>query len=268
MKTCDRKKQIHFLAAVFLTGALFAGSLTGCGQKEAILTVDIAASLNDAMTEIASIYQEEHPNVQIQYNADSSGTLMTQILEAKGNGVDLFFSAAEEQMEKLVEDGYVDADTVVECLKNRVVLIAAKDSGTQVTGFSDVTRVKNLALAGESVPVGAYTRQIFEKLGIMDEIFEMEINACENVSAVKMAVAEGANEVGTVYYSDYYSVKDQVDLVAMAEESWCDPVVYPAGLVNNPEADEKQKEAAADFLEFLKTSEAAEIFDKYMFITE
>lgn len=237
-------------------------------ESQIILTVDIAASLSDAMMEIADIYQEKHGNLVLSYNADSSGTLKNQIEEAAGTDVDLFFSAAKDQMDALVEEGYVEADTVEDLLKNRVVLIAAKDSHAEVTGFQDMMKAKNLALAGESVPVGRYTRQILQTLGISEEVLSMEINACENVSAVKTAVAEGANEIGTVYYSDYYSVRDDVKLLAVAEEAWCDPVAYPAGIVKNPNADEKQKAAAREFLSFLKSAEAKEIFEKYMFITE
>lgn len=252
-----------------------AAASAGCGRQtkdlpdaRITLTVAIAASLSDAMTDIAGIYQEQHQNVLISYNADSSGTLKNQIEEAAGADVDLFFSAARDQMDTLLEEGYVEADTVEDLLKNRVVLIASKGRQTEVTGFSDMAKAESLALAGESVPVGMYTRQILKTLGISEEVLSMEINACENVSAVKAAVAEGANEIGTVYYSDYYSVKDDVELLAMAEETWCDPVAYPVGIVNNPNADKEQKAAAEAFLSFLKTDEAKEIFEKYMFITE
>ena len=60
-------------------------------EEDVELQVFIAASLNTAMTDIAERYEKEHPNVKIVYNADSSGTLLTQIEE--GYECDLFFSA-------------------------------------------------------------------------------------------------------------------------------------------------------------------------------
>lgn len=234
--------------------------------SETNLNIDVAASLKDAITEITQLYNKNQPNVKININADSSGTLQSQIEEAKGTDVDMFFSASKKQMKKLQEEGYIEENTVSDLLKNEVVLISAKGSKTKVTGFENITDAKSFALAGESVPVGQYSRQIFEKLGIIDAVNSMEINQCDNVSAVKNAVVEGSNEIGTVYYSDYYSVKDKVDLIAKADESWCDPIVYPVGLVINPAADENQKGAIKDFYEFLKSDEAKAVFEKYMFV--
>lgn len=286
------KKKV--LGIILLT-AVSLGLLTGCGstsisstnsnqdkataenkkgneseEKEVIsaatLNVDVAASLKNSMTEIIELYNKKQPNVTIRINADSSGTLQNQIEESAGTDVDMFFSASTKQMNKLKEEGYIKEDSVSDLLKNEVVLISAKGSGTKVTGFENITDAKNFALAGESVPVGQYSRQIFEKLGITDVINKMEINKCDNVSAVKDAVVEGSNEIGTVYYSDYYSVKDKVDLIAKADSTWCNPIVYPVGLVNNKNADDNQNKAAEDFLKFLSTDEAKEVFEKYMFV--
>ena len=74
------------------------------GEKTDVY-VFIAASLKNTMEEIKANYEAEHPNVNIIYNADSSGTLQTQIEE--GAQCDIFFSAATKQMDALTEEGYV-----------------------------------------------------------------------------------------------------------------------------------------------------------------
>ena len=48
---------------------------------ETEVQVFIAASLNTVMTEIAEKYNKDNPDVKITFNADSSGTLLTQIEE-------------------------------------------------------------------------------------------------------------------------------------------------------------------------------------------
>ena len=73
------------------------------GETE--IQVFIAASLNTVMQEIAAKYNEAHPNVSIVFNADSSGKLLTQIEE--GYTCDVFFSAAQKQMNALEEDGLI-----------------------------------------------------------------------------------------------------------------------------------------------------------------
>lgn len=263
-------------AVLAVCGILAAGfCLSGCRDKnkdgnagkdtKTEVQTFAAASLNNALTEIASIYEKKHSGVKIVLNADSSGTLMTQIQE--GYECDIFFSAAEKQMNQLKEDGYIESDTVTNLLRNEVVLITPKGSGTEVTGFEDVTKAANFALAADSVPVGQYSREIFTNLGILDEVLKMEINECANVSAVTAAVSEGSNEIGTVYATDAYSVIDKVDILASAPEgSLSTEVIYPAARVKNQEADDAQKTAADEFFAYLKTEEAKQVFETYLFV--
>lgn len=224
----------------------------------------IAASLNNAMEGLQKDFNETYPDVEIFYNADSSGTLQTQIEE--GARCDIFFSAATKQMDALVDEGLADKDSVVNLLENKVVLIKPKDGETKVTGFENITDAANLALAGEDVPVGQYSREIFENLGITDEVNKMEINEGKNVTDVLASVSEGSNEVGIVYATDAASVADSVDIIAEAPEgSLQTPVLYPVGMVEDKEASEDDKAAAATFLEYLQSDEALEVFEKYGF---
>jgi molybdate transport system substrate-binding protein len=231
---------------------------------EAEIYVFIAASLSNAMTEIQEMYNQTNPNVTILYNADSSGTLQTQIEE--GAECDIFFSAAMKQMTALQEGGYVEADSIDKLLENKVVLIKPVGQETKVTGFENIFEAKNIALAGVDVPVGAYAREIFTNLGISDKVDTMEINEGANVTAVLAAVSEASNEVGVVYATDANSVKDSVEIIATAPEgSLNTPVVYPVGLVKNADADDTQSKAAKDFLEYLTSADALAVFEKYGF---
>ena len=94
----------------------------------------------------------------------------------------------------------------------------------------------------------------------------VEINECSNVSKVKEAVKEGSNEVGTVYYSDAYSVKDDVDIIEVADTKLTGDIIYPVCRVNNPEATAAETAAADDFIAFLQTDAVKAIFENYMFL--
>lgn len=254
--------------AAITAAAAIAASLAGCsGDKTgttAEINVFIAASLANAMNEIAEDYKAEHPDVSIVYNVDSSGTLQTQIEE--GAECDIFFSAAEKQMNELDEGGYIQDGSITPLLMNRVVLIKPTGGETAVTGFENITDAKNLALAGEDVPVGSYAREIFKNMGITDSVMAMEINECANVTAVLTSVAEGANEVGIVYSTDAASMKDKVEIIAEApSDALTTPVIYPVGLVINDKADEAQSSAAKDFKDHLCGSEAQAVFAEYGF---
>lgn len=267
--------------AIWLTAGLLAVSLAGCsgGQMETQrentavepetedsqdLYVFIAASLSNAMEEIKTDYEKLHPEIQIIYNADSSGTLQTQIEE--GAQCDLFFSAATKQMDALQEGGYLVDGTVKNLLENKVVLIKPKDGETAVTGFENITEASNLALAGEDVPVGQYAREIFQNLGNYDQVMSMEINEGANVTAVLAAVSEAANEVGVVYATDAQSVADSVEVIAEAPAgSLQTPVLYPAGVVKDAQGGEKARQAAEEFLDYLSSQEAMTVFETYGF---
>lgn len=255
------------LAVIALAGMMTAGFTTGnvqAAESSGELYVFIAASLANAMEEIQKDFNQKYPDVEIFYNADSSGTLQKQIEE--GSRCDIFFSAATKQMDALVEEQLAKEDSVEDLLENKVVLIKLKDAETKVTGFENITEAENLALAGEDVPVGQYAREIFTNLGIMDQVEKMEINEGKNVTEVLAAITQGSNEVGVVYATDAASVADQVDIIAEAPaEALETPVLYPVGLTEDQEASSAEQEAAEVFLEYLQTEEAMKVFEEYGF---
>lgn len=249
--------------------------------EETEIQVFIAASLNTVMTELAERYNEAHPEVTITFNADSSGTLLTQIEE--GYECDIFFSAAQKQMDQLEEDGLVVEGTRENVVNNQVVVVTLKDSGTKVTGLENLGDAENIALAGGSVPVGKYTRQALMNLGILDQTKDpasitteqvsealggVEISEQDNVSKVLTAVVEGSSEVGTTYYSDTYGYEDDLEILQTVSCDLSGNVIYPIAQVVNEEADEAQLAAAEDFIAFILSDEAKQVFDTYYFDTD
>lgn len=248
--------------------------------EETEIQVFIAASLNTVMTELAEMYNEEHPEVTITYNPDSSGTLLTQIQE--GYECDIFFSAAQKQMDDLEADGLMVEGTRADVVNNQVVVVSLKDSGTKVTGLENLNEAESIALAGGSVPVGRYTRQALVNMGtlpatddpasittqeVSDALGGVEISEQDNVSKVLAAVVEGSCEVGTTYYSDTYGYEDDLDILQTVSYDLTGDVIYPIARVVNEEADDAQTAAAEDFLEFILSDEAKEVFESYYFDT-
>lgn len=243
------------------------------------ITVFAAASLENALNEVIKKYNETQPNVTIIPSYDSSGTLLAQIEE--GAACDVFFSAAQKQMDTLQNDDQLVVDgTRHNVVNNQVVVITYKGSGTAVTGLENLKDAKSIAMADGSVPVGKYTRQAMVNAGMLDAVDDVstiptdvisqaldgvEINECGNVSAVKTQVAEGSNEVGTVYYSDTYGLEDKLDILQVISYDLTGNVIYPIAQVKNDEADELEQKAALDFVNFVKSDAAKAIFDSYYF---
>lgn len=269
------------LAGIMVLTMLLCGCGSGTAEQPQTdpteIQVFVAASLNGAITELADEYNKEN-DTKITINADSSGTLLTQIEE--GYECDIFFSAASKQMNQLEEDGLVLEGTKKDLLNNQLVVIKSKGSETAITGLENIEQAQNIALAGGSVPAGKYTRQALVSLGKLTESDDVskietsevsqalggvEISEQSNVSKVLMAVAEGSCQVGTVYYSDTYGYEDKVEILEKVDKSLTGDIVYPICQVVNSEADEAQINAAEDFLNFLESDAAKAVYEKYLF---
>lgn len=296
--------------AMALAGMLLLTGVAGCGNKaagtgetkgeteaaassevadseaaeddlgETEVQVFIAASLSKVMQDLADQFGEEHPDVKITFNADSSGKLMTQIEE--GYNCDLFFSAAQKQMNQLEEDGLLIDGTRADVVNNQVVVVTQKDSDTKVTGLENLNEAKSIALADGSVPVGKYSRQALVKLGILpaaedvskittQEVSEAlggaSISEQENVSKVLLAVVERSCEVGTTYYSDTYGYEDELTILEKVPYEQTGNVIYPIARVVNKDADDAENAAADAFLEFVLSDDAKKVFESYYFDT-
>lgn len=307
-KNIGGKKMKKRIVAVLLTCVLGASFLAGCGSNgkeggsqasaandtasaqpegnsdvfdQTTVNIFAAASLNNVMEELIAKYNETQPNVKIVGNYDSSGTLLTQIEE--GANCDIFFSAAQKQMDQLdKEDNLVVDGTRYNVVNNQLCVVTYKDSGTKVTGLENIGEASSFALADGSVPAGKYTRQAMVNAGMLPETEDVskittqevsqalggiEINECANVTAVTSAVAEGSNEVGTVYYSDTYGLEDRLDILETVPYDLTGDIIYPVAQVENAQADDLEKAAALDFINFLISDDAAAIFDSYYFDT-
>lgn len=270
------------------TAASAVSSVSGTSEakpsenaEETEIQVFIAASLSKVMEEVADKYNEEHPEVKITYNADSSGTLLTQIEE--GFACDVFFSAAQKQMDTLeTDDQLVIEGTRHNVVNNQVCVIALKDNGTKVTGLDTLKDAESIALADGSVPVGKYTRTALMNAGILPETDDPSAYTTEevsealggvtiseqgNVSKVLAAVVEGSCEVGTTYYSDTYGYENEVEILETIGYDLTGNVIYPIAQIKNDEADDAEAAAAKDFVEFVSSDEMKEVFQKYYFDT-
>ena len=238
-------------------------------QEEPVeIQVFIAASLNTVMQDVKAAYEAEHPGVTIVLNADSSGTLLTQIEE--GYECDVFFSAAQKQMNTLQDtDGLVVEGTRHNVVNNQVVVVTRKNA-------------ESIALADGSVPVGRYTRVAMVALGMLPETDDpsvyttqevsdalggVEISEQSNVSKVLAAVVESSCEVGTTYYSDTYGYEDELDILEKVSYDLTGNVIYPIAQVKNDLASDAQAAAAADFVEFVASDQMKPVFEGYYFDT-
>lgn len=232
------------------------------GGKSKIL-VAAAASLQATFdNELIPLFEKENPEITVEGTYASSGDLQQQI--ESGLDADVFFSAATSNMDTLTEEKLIDKDTVVDLLKNDVVLITPKDSKLGIKSFKDITKADTIAIGDpESVPAGKYAKEILTNLGVYNEV-EKKASLGASVTEVLSWVAEGSADAGIVYATDAQTENTngddkEVEVVATAEDSMMQtPVVYPVGVVSAS----AHKDEAKAFEDFLQTDEAKAILEK------
>lgn len=241
----------------FLSGS--NGSDANLNGKEVNLAA--AASLKNVYDEkLIPMFEEKYPGAKVTPTYASSGDLQTQI--ENGLETDVFMSAANKQMNALVDEGLIDNGTNLQFLENKVVLIVPANSDANISSFDDLKDVKgNIAIGDpESVPAGQYAKEVLTNLGIWDAI-QSKLSLGTDVTAVLNQVAQGSADCGIVYSTDAKSTED-VKVVCEAPEDALDtPVIYPVAMIK----DAKDADAAQEFLDFLQTKEAKDIFVEYGF---
>lgn len=238
---------------------LIALILSGCQstQSEQIsITVAAAASLSDAMNELSSLYEKEHPNTAITLNLASSGVLANQIKQ--GAPIDVFVSASETHFQSVKKEDLLNPDYQTPLLKNKLVLIKSRSSN--LANFEQLAsgNVKRIAIGiPETVPAGAYAKQALQFANVWETLKE-ELIFGKDVRQVLTYVETGNADAGIVYETDYRSSKN-VDLVEEVPEQAYSPIIYPAGVVRGASKE------ATNYYTFLQSKEAKAIFESYGF---
>ena len=277
------------LVSCMLVLAMAVSMFAGCGKKDDTtakddttqetekeeeepveLIVFAAASMTETLTELGDDYMNEHKNVTIQYNFDSSGTLKTQIQE--GADCDIFISAGQKQMNQLDKGASADVNTegldfVVEgtrfdILENKVALVVPEGNPAGINSYDDLKAKLaegsiKMAMGNADVPVGQYTQKILAYFGLSEDDLAAAgaITYGTNVKEVTTQVSEGAVDCGIIYATDAYSAG--LEVVDTATKDMCGQVIYPAAVMKST----KNEEAAKAFLDYLREEAANKVFE-------
>ena len=228
-------------------------------MKKTEILVAAAASLQYVMEELQIMFKEQYPNDNVIFTYGSSGALQQQI--EQGAPIDVFISAAQKQMDTLLEKDFIIKETKIDLLENKVVLIIPKESKLKITNFEDMLLATRIAI-GEpsSVPVGYYAEQIFNALNILEGVNKKVVYA-KDATEVLTWVSSGNIDAGVVYSTDAVS-SSKVTIVAEATKGSCERIIYPAAVIKGT----KEEKAASNFINFLVKEEASEVFIRYGFI--
>jgi molybdate transport system substrate-binding protein len=218
------------------------------------VTVFAAASLRDAVDEIAKSYPQE-----VTLSFAGSGTLARQI--AAGAPADVVILAHADWADWMAAQNLIIPDTLTEVAGGTLVLIGQPDM-PPFTAPPDNKELFNLLRSGrlamgqrDGVPAGAYARQWLQSTGLWAPLLPL-IAETDNVRAALALVAQGAAPLGIVYASDAAS-EPRVRVLYTVPATAHAPIRYRAAAVT---------QAGRAFLTYLTTPAAAAIFAKHGFM--
>ena len=239
---------------------LFAVQAAAADQE---VVVFAAASTTNAIADIGELYAAKGAG-PIKTSFASSSTLAKQI--ASGAPADVYLSANKKWMDFLEKKNAVDKATRFDLLGNRIVLIAPLKSSIDKVQVNDALDLA--ALLGsdgrlsmgdpDHVPAGMYGKKAMEKLGLWNQV-QGRLAPMKDVRAALVLVERGEAPLGQVYATDA-AISKKVRVVGMFPTASHPPIVYPVAAVAGGKAN-----AAAAFLDFLKSAEAKAVFAKYGF---
>jgi molybdate transport system substrate-binding protein len=255
----ERAKQPSFMKATLAPFVpLFLSLLApACAER---LTVLAAASLSDALTEGASIFETQSSHT-LRFNFAGSGALARQVME--GAPADIFLSADEVRIDQLEEAGLIRHGTRRIFLKNLLVLVVAEENDPNLSSLADLTRpsIRRIVIGDPAtVPAGTYAKEHLQKTGLWTSVAD-KLVPVDSVRAALAAVEMGNADAGFVYRTDALHSK-KVRLAIQIPQSEGPRMVYPAVVLNSS----KSPDAAEAFVAWLLQPDTQALFARYGFI--
>ncbi|MCP2636408.1 molybdate ABC transporter substrate-binding protein [Microbacterium sp. HD4P20] len=233
------------------SGSPFTGP-TG-GELSGDLTIFAAASLSGAFDELAEMFEQRHPSVDVRpISYDGSSTLATQLIE--GAPADVFAAADERTMASVAGAGLAGEPQLF--ASNTLVIAVPVGNPAGVKAIEDLGRSgTTVVLCAPEVPCGVASETLLADNGVTVTAASLE----QNVTAVLTKVAAGEADAGLVYATDA-AAHDDVRAVAAAGAQ---NVVnrYPIA----PLREAVNPQAAAAFVAFVLSDEGQAVLSRLGF---
>lgn len=195
------------LAAVALLALALPASLSAATP----ITVLAASSLTDVFPRI---------DRSARFSFAGSDQLALQIRQ--GAPADVFASASPKYAELAYRDGFVLKPIVF--ATNKLVVLLPRSNPAGIRTVYDLRRAGvKIVIGDKSVPIGAYTRQILDTLGIAADVTKNVVSEETDVKGIVSKVALGEADAGFVYRTDARPVASRTRAVALPV--WAQPSI-------------------------------------------
>jgi molybdate transport system substrate-binding protein len=155
-----------------------------------------------------------------KYSFGGSNTLQLQI--ERGAPADVFASASQHEAQALFHEGRCTRP-VTFAINRLVLLIPNANPGKITSVYSLRGGGLRLSIGQAGVPIGAYTRQLLQRLRLSSALSSNRVSQQSNVGQVSSQVALGSADAGFVYYTDGLAVRDRTTMISLPK--WAQPPV-------------------------------------------
>jgi len=234
------------------------------------LVIFAAASLSEAMHELAERFESQHPGVTVVIDAKSTSDHRKDL--ESGAKADLFAFVSKLEMEKSEQSGVIETGRARIYMHNKLSLVVPKDNPARISGLNDLNRPGlRIAMASEEFPIGRYTLECLDKLKATSEfggawhggMLRNIVSRDGNARGVLSKVQKREVDVGFVYASDLLGR----DPDAVAGFPIPDAYNVRADYLVAPVKGSKQSGLAEDFMDLMQSKEGRAVFEKRGFIT-
>lgn len=246
------------LIVASLVSACFAFSLSA----QAKITVFAAASMTNALNEIAQDYKKMKPEQEIIFSFASSSTLAKQIEE--GAPADIFISANTKWLKHLSEKGLTIKATEKVLAGNELVLIAPEKSSLKDINVAKgewTAELKDSFLSvgdPDHVPAGQYAKEALTNLKLWDKV-ESKLARGKDVRAALALVEREEAPLGIVYSTDG-KVSKNVKIVGVFPAGSYKAVEYPVAILKD-----RDNAEIRTFFDYLDSAQAKNVLVNYGF---
>jgi len=263
--TNNRAADLMSLSLLF---ALLFMASAGLAEERQDLTVYCGAGLTGALSEIAEIY-ENSSNVSIKFNFDGVPALRAQI--EQGAYADVLVSANLKHMNALKSEGFIENQTVVIFVQNKVAVIVPNGNPANITGLKDLAVPGIKILMGtRELPAGDYALQVLEKMAANSEygpafkdfVLANVVSLETTVNRVVSKVALGEADAGFAFISDVSPQMVGKVTKILIPDKYNVIGDFPVGVLYQS----KNKEDSQAFIDVIMSDEGQAILEKYGFV--
>ncbi|MDH5674109.1 MAG: molybdate ABC transporter substrate-binding protein [Myxococcales bacterium] len=243
---------------------VFAGCRGSASQSDGqdALSVFAASSLREAFADIERAYESAHPELDVRLNFAGSQVLRLQI--EQGAPADVFASADQSHMQALVGAGHVTAPAAL--VDNALALVVPLDNPAGIERFDQLARASRIVIGTDDVPVGIYTRQLFERAGarlgqgFVEAVQGRVVSRESNVRLLRAKVELGEADAALVYDSDAAASR-RVRQVPIPQA-----LNVRAHYSIAPLSNSARRVQALRFVDYTRSAVAARIFERHGFL--